>query len=390
MTARADRRTASRVAAWFLLLALASIASSAHGQGSPLVVIRRGPIDDGLATRIEAALETRRSVLPLKPLPERGRSPEELANEQRVKAIGLALERARKHEEVAAWDDCVEVAAGQLGVATEVLATSGKLTLLRDLHIQIGACMRLAGQLSNAQPHFRTASLLDESPPQRGLHREEAELAHEHERSEILARAKGLVRIETNPPGAEVWLDGRRVDGVTPLSVNARLGNHFVTLRRFRYEPQTTQALLQPGSKVRFVLGHAERRTLRAQLGEVRDGVRKVSAHELDLASASWAGAQQLVRLSKPAGPSIAIRVALIDALTGRSVRTRTLPTAAGHDAVRENVCALLGDKCPDESGVNPHLIWPFAVVAAIGAAIAIGFIVDSQRDTVFCPMDGC
>lgn len=374
----------------FVVLVVVLLSTAAHAESRSLVVVRRGPVDSGLAKRIETIVTGRRAVVPLLSLPARSRSPEELANEQRVKAIARALEGARKHEEVAAWSDCVKVCGDELGPATELLATSGKLDLLRDLHVQIGSCMSLAGQAADALPHFRKASLLDETPPAKGLHREEAELAHDSARAEILGRARGPVRIETDPPGASVWIDGRRVRGVTPLSVDVRLGEHFVTLRRFRHEPQTTQALLQPKSKVHFALESARRDTLREQLSEVGDGSRRVAAEELELAKALWAGADQLILLTKPPGPSVAIRVALIDAASGRSVRSQTIPTAADDEALRKGVCGVLGETCPDDSGINPHLIWPFAVVAAIGAAIAIGFIVDSQRDTVFCPMGGC
>jgi hypothetical protein len=384
-----DRQAAS-IAITILVAMVLGGTGMAHAQGSAVVIMRRGPVDDGLARRIETIVSGRRSVLPLKSLPAKSRSPEEIANEARVKAIALALERARKHEEVAAWNDCVKESGDQLGPATELLATSGKLDLLRDLHVQIGSCMSLAGQESDAMPHFRTASLLDESPPPMGMHREEAELARDQARDEILGRAKGPVRIETDPPGAEVWIDGRRVTGVTPLSVDVRLGQHFVTLRRFRHEPQTTQTMLQPESRVRFALEGARRDTLREQLGEVRAGVRKVAQRELELAKALWAGAAQLILLTKPPGPSVAIRVSLVDATSGRSVRGQTIPTAAEEEELRRGVCGVLGEECPEEAGINPHLIWPFAVVAAIGTAIAIGFIIDSQRETVFCPMDGC
>ncbi len=369
---------------------LFSGAGDTLAQGTAVVIVRRGPVDSQFAGRIEDVVASRRSVLPLKSLPARSRSPEELANEQRVKAIALALDRARQKEEVAAWHDCVKACADELGSATELLATSGKLDLLRDLHVQIGSCMSLAGQEGDALPHFRTASLLDESPPPKGLHREEAELVHDRTRAEILARARGPVRIETDPPGATVWIDGRRAQGVTPLSVAVRLGQHFVTLRRFRHEAQTAQTMLQPESKVRFALELARRDTLREQLAEVRAGMRNVATMELELAEALWAGADQLVLLTKPPGPSVAVRVALVDAATGRSVRTQTIPIAADDDVLRTGVCGVLGETCADNAGINPHLIWPFAVVAAIGSAIAIGFIVDSQRETVFCPVGGC
>jgi len=210
----------------------------AQGAGPSVVVIGEGDVDRGMVDRITDIIRSRRSLMPLRPWPPEVGSPEQLANEERIKAIARALNRARKHEEVAAWDDCAKEAGNQLGVATELLATSGKLELLRALHIQIGVCMSLGAQGANAQPHFELATLLDESPPTQGLHREEAELAHHQARAEVLGRTRGPVRIETDPPGAEVWVDGQRVTGVTPVDVSVRLGNHFVTLRRFRHEPE--------------------------------------------------------------------------------------------------------------------------------------------------------
>lgn len=378
---------------WLLALVLAFVVAvpAAHAQQAGVVILRRGPVDGSLASRIETIVSGRRAVLPLKSLPQRSRSPEEIANEQRVKAIELALERSRKHEEVAAWSECVKESSDQLGPAIELLATSGRLDLLRELHVQIGSCMSLAGQQSDAMPHFRKAALLDEAPPKKGLHREEAELVHDAARSEVIGRARGPVRIITDPPGAEVWIDGRRIPGVTPLSTDVRLGQHFVTLRRFRHEPQTTQSLLQPKSTARYTLETARRDTLREQLGEVRSGARKVPGQELDLAKAIWAGADQLIVLQKPPGPSVAIRMSLLDASNGRRVRTQTIPIAADDDELRVSVCGVLGEKCPADSGINLHaIVWPLVAAVTIGGLVSLGFILDSQRETVFCPSGGC
>ena len=190
-----------------MLGALSLTTQLTHAAGPSVVVMTDGDVDAGMVKRINSIIRSKRALLPLRPLPPEVRSPAELANEERIKAIALALERARKHEEVAAWDGCSKEAGDQLGVATELLATSGKLELLRDLHIQIGVCMSLGEQAANAQPHFVLATLLDESPPQQGIHREEAERAHERARAEVLGRTQGPVRIETDPPGAEVWID---------------------------------------------------------------------------------------------------------------------------------------------------------------------------------------
>jgi hypothetical protein len=373
------------------LIGLTLASPTALAAEANVVSMRVGKVDAALAARIEEVIASRRTVLPLRTLPSSAASPEDIANEERQRAIAGALEQARKHEEVAAFDDCAQTAGDQLGTATEVLATSGKLDLLRELHLQIGACMSLADQPADAEPHFLTAALLDEAPVQKGVHREEAEIAFDQARAQILARARGPVHIDSDPPGAEVWIDGKKAEGVTPLALDVRLGTHFVTLRRFRFDPETNQALLQPGSRLRFVLAAAHRDTLREQLALVAEDQLRVRAAELRLAHAVWSGASELIILSKPRGPSLAIRVSLLDAETGRRVRSQTIATSADDDTLRQGVCTVLGEQCdPPASGVSPHLIWPFAVAAAIGAAIVIGFVVDAQRETVFCPSAGC
>jgi hypothetical protein len=364
----------------------------ARAEGGSLVVITETGADGALARRVEREVKRLRTVLPLRPLPPITQSPEELANADRVEAISRALERARRHEEVAAWDACAKEAGDRLGDATEVLATTGNLSLLRDLHLEIGACLSLGPSPANAQPHFRKATLLDESAPPKGQHREEAELALDHARTEVLSRQRGPVRIDTDPPGAEVWIDGKKVDGETPVSVPVRLGSHFVTLRRFRYEPQTTQALLQPKSDLRFVLAPAQRDTLRRQLAEVGADQRQVSAREQELARARFSGAEQLVRIEPVSGPTktTAVRVEVVEPIAGASIRHQMVPQGVDDDDLRDRICSALGEACPEESGGIPWYIWPIAGVAVTGGAVALGFYLDNQRATAFCPAGGC
>lgn len=379
-----------------VLVALTLIATSrpSPAAGPSVVIISEPGVDGAVTERIEQSVRTRRAVLPLRPMPQETRAPEELANEQRIAAIAQALTRARQHEEVAAWDACTEAAGDMLGSATEVLATSDALELLRDLHLQIGACISLGPEPESAQPHFRTATLLDETPPPKGMHREEAEQALERARADVLALQHGPVRIETDPPGAEVWIDGKQVPGVTPLTATVRLGSHFVTVRRFRYEPDTRAMLLQPKSSVRLVMHLARRDTLTQQLAEVNGGKREVPADELRLARAVWSRAGQVMLLGPAKGPARAgaVSATLIGASSGATVRSRVLSGELDDDELTLQVCSLLGERCEVESTsvLESPWFWIATGVALIGGGIAIGFAVDSQRETVFCPADGC
>lgn len=376
-----------------LPLALIFSIASAPARAEPtVVVVRASGADEALAKRIHKEVRSHRAVLPMRPLPPPTQSPEELAHADRVQAIARALERARRHEEVAAWDACTKEAGDRLGDATEVLATSGDLALLRDLHLQIGACSSLSMSPDDAQPHFRMATLLDERPPPKGQHREEAEQALRRARQEVLARKRGPVRIDSDPPGARVWIDGVAIDGVTPLDTPVRLGTHFVTLRRFRREPQTTQALLQPGSELKLVLTPAQRDTLRRQLAEVRAGDRDPPADELALARAAFSGAEELILLRPSTGPrrDVAIRIQVREPRSGATVRQQVVTAADDDEALAKAVCTALAASCPEADGGIPWYVWPIAGVALTGGAVALGFFLDSQRGTAFCPAGGC
>jgi hypothetical protein len=390
-TPAARRRVAGR--GWIAILGVSGAlgTSPAGAAGPPVVVVGDAGVDAGLARRIATVVDGRRSVRPLRALPAPAADPSEIADEQRVAAVAAALERARRHEENAAWDECAKEAGDRLGDATELLASAGRLDLLRELHVQIGSCMSLGPSRSSAHAHFASATLLDETPPRRGEHRQEAETAHARARAEVLERLHGPVRIESEPPGAQIWIDGRRIEGTTPLAAPVRLGTHFVTARRFRHEPATQHVLLQPATTVRITLEPARPPTLRRQLGDARAGRLAVSTAEMRLAQAVWSGAEQLVVVS-PVLPARepGARVTLQDAVTGRALGTREVGAALDDDAVRDEVCAVLGETCAPAAQGIPWYVWPIAGVAVAGAAVAAGFIIDGARATRFCPSSGC
>jgi len=360
--------------------------------GPPVVVFRDAGLDANTSRRILATLGERRSVLPIRALPvPTAESPEVLANQQRIDAIGRALERAQAHAARAEWTGCAKEAGDRLADATTLLADTGEFELLYKLYTQIGTCLSLPDPAS-AKPYFLNATLLDESPPLHGMVREEAERLWQEQRLEVLSRHKGLVRIKSTPPGAQVWIDGRAIEGVTPVDVPVRLGRHFVTLRRFRHEPQSEVATFQPGSEMEFVMAAARRTTLREQLRGIREGARAISRHELRLARATWSTASELVTLSKPPGPSTSVRVTLFDASTGKAIRTRLVAASSNDSALRATACAVLGEQC-EEPGLSlgqKIAIGALASAAVASVAIAIGFAVTDAQDTQLCPPSGC
>jgi hypothetical protein len=315
---------------------------------------------------------------------------------ERAASIRLALERAHRAETEASWDACMREAADALPAAIEVLSKVNDLLLLRDLHVQIGACLTLAGSAASARPHFVSAALLDEAEPRIGLHREEAERVQAEARAEVLSRARGPVRIETTPPGAEVWIDGRKVAGVTPLSVDARLGDHYVTTRRFRFEPHTERTVLQPSGVARVVLDPAGRGTLRDQLAALGAGTLAATDDDLRLARAVWSRAEQLVDVAPvPAGPPAtmgeapkaggAFRVRVLDAITGQALKSAPLARGDDEDAIRRSVCEALGETCEVKARGVPWYVWPIAGAAVVGGVVSATLIVNANRDYRYC-----
>lgn len=339
---------------------------------------------------VREIITSRRQVVDFLPLPSPGVvSTDLIAIEQRGQAVRLALARARKKESEALWDDCVREAAGSMPDALEVIATTGELALLRDLHLQAGVCLSLADQVSGARSHFRSAALLDETPPPSGLHREEAERVQVEARNEILARPRSKVRIVTEPPGARVLIDGHEMPGVTPLEADARLGDHFVTLRRFRYESNTEQRLLQPFGLVRVNLEPARRSTLGAQLLAVRQKQEPLPPpDELYLAEAAWSRAEQVVGISR-ADANANYRLALTETATGKLLRSVTLSRTADDGSTRRIVCDLLGETCEAPAGI-PWYVWPLAGAVVAGGIVTTAVILENNRDTRVCPPSGC
>ncbi len=339
---------------------------------------------------ISEAVARYRSVVELLPSPPLGVSPEQAAIEGRGQAVRLALVRARKKESEALWDDCVREVAGVMSDAIEVIATTGELTLLRDLHVQAGICMSLADQAPGARLHFLTAALLDESPPQTGLHRQEAERAQAEARDEILARPRGKLRIVTDPPGARVLIDGREIAGTTPLDADVRLGDHFVTLQRFRYESNTEQRFLQPFGLVRVNLEPARRSTLSDQLAAISSGRQPAALpDELWLAQAVWSRAEQVLTVARAEGAMGGYRMSLVEGATGKLVRSATVPAQADSTSLRRAVCDVLGETCEVSRGI-PWYVWPLAGAVVVGGVITTAVILENNRDTRFCPPAGC
>jgi hypothetical protein len=360
---------------------------AALAAGPPVALSAEPGVDAAVARRVRDVIGSRRAIREDLALPPAGGiSADQAVMAERAASIRLALERAHRAETEASWDACVHEAADALPAAIEVLSKVNDLALLRELHVQIGACLTLAGSPASARPHFISAALLDESEPKIGLHREEAERLQTEALADVRSRVRGPVRIETTPPGAEVWIDGRKIPGVTPLSAEVRVGDHYVTTRRFRFEPRTERTVLQPPGVARSVLDPASRGTLRDQLAAIGAGaVPSPPPEELTLARAVWSRAEQVVDVAAlPAAPG-SYRVRVLDALTGEVLNAAKTSRGDDEDAVRRAVCEALGETCEVKPRGVPWYVWPITGAAVVSAVVSAVVIVNANRDYRYC-----
>jgi hypothetical protein len=196
------------------------------------------------------------------------------------------------------------------------------------------------------------------------------------------------VRIESIPAGAEVWIDGRKSAGTTPLDVDVRLGDHFITTRRFRFEPRTELTVLQPSGVVRLPLDPARRETLREQLAAVVAGsATRPDEAELRLARAVWSRAEQSVIL-EPAGG--ALRVRIVDAVSGQALGQASVLKSDDDVTTRKRVCDALGETCEATARGIPWYVWPLGGAVLASGAITAGVIANANRSLRICPAGGC
>lgn len=363
---------------------------AASAQETPLAV----RLDDGVSP--SQGLEVKEHAKEMRPLvlltspKSAGVSPREVAKTELRRALGDNLARARERAGEADFAGCVEHAGRALGSSDSIIGELGAFDLLRDLHVEIGACLALDGRKESALVHFTSATLLDETAPQAGRYRSEAEQLREVARQAVLSRSEGVVHITTDPPGARVMIDGREMAGVTPLDASVRLGDHFVTVRRFRFEPVTELRFLQPTASLEVSLEPARRSTLGEQLARLAEaGSEQPSRLERSLAEASFSRAEQLL-VAAPMFPSKnGLRLTLYDAASGATLRNKTVADASDDTLLHTAMCGVLGESCEESKGI-PWYVWPIAGVALTGGVISIVLVANASRDVELCPAAGC
>ncbi len=379
----------SRTAAALLLVASGLFAPEpAQAADLQTMVVLDPALDEQVRSALLQQAKTLRTLVePLAPPKAAAPLPS-----QRLTDVHRALQTARSAAEEASWAECVRVAGDGLAESSALLEELGDIRVLRDLHLQIGVCLvqasvdaGTADGLASARPHFEMATLALETEPPTGLFRVEAETALKAVREEVLKRPRGEVLIETDPPGASVWIDDREQTGVTPLRAEVRLGEHFITVRRFRFAPLTQAKFFQPSATLHIELDPPRRSELGLQLLQIGDGV---PALERQLAEAAWSRADELLLANSTAN---GLALTLYDSGSGallREVATAELST----DGLHEALCRVFGEPCApveSEAGI-PWYVWPLAGAALVGGIVTAAVLAETSRDVILCPREGC
>lgn len=222
-------------------------------------------------------------------------------------------------------------------------------------------------------------------------------------RARALAGARGTLVVETEPEGAEVYIDGRSY-GPSPVTAEGLLaGRHYVTVKELGYDKLIVRADVRGGraTEVRYVLEPNPRSqliirprtldSLRAELGEPRAG------EAIQSLGRTLATAQLILGVLRPAaGGRVHVQLYLYHVHT-RLLQARQEATIsideAGMERARQMAVDLYegvdlagGIAAPDDSAVvrQPELFeqWWFwtivgggvaLVAVAIGVGVALG-----------------
>lgn len=225
-------------------------------------------------------------------------------------------------------------------------------------------------------------------------------------RARALSGARGTLIVETDPPGAEVYIDGRSY-GPSPATAEGLLvGAHYVTVKELGYEKLIARAevssgrareehyALAPNARAQLILSESSQAAIRGELGEQRAG------EAIRSLGNTLVAAQIVVGVLRPAaGGRVHVQLYLYH-VTTRLLQASQEATVSLDEAGMERARQLATDlyagvdlsggiAAPDDPlvGRQPELYeqWWFwtaigAGVALIVGAIAIGVAVGGSQ----------
>jgi hypothetical protein len=242
------------------------------------------------------------------------------------------LARARTLYRDLRFDESL-AAVGEIQQRLESSARTGDDFELLRLSLLLRGMNELAlSREDRAREAFRSAVALRPDAELDAAYPPDVRELHATVRTELRADPPVSVVLSTAPPGAEVMLDGRPI-GVSPVSLNATPGRHYVRVEAVGHEPRTLPVDLREGAApIEVPLPEAEAAlVLRqlaalepAELARIPESTREHIARELEVG-----------RLLAVAARDAQVELALLDLRSGEVAR-RAGPAAELDRLVRE------------------------------------------------------
>lgn len=291
----------------------------------------------------------------------------------------------RADEIIAVFEQNLSVVRRSQLVDAYMLAAVGRCQarMTRECEERIRAIVAFRESLSYDQARYGTA----------------AQEVFDRARSRALSGARGTLVVETEPAGAEVYIDGRSY-GPSPITAEGLLvGQHYVTIKELGYEkliaradvragrPTQARFELQRNVRAQLVVSPEAQAALRGELGEPRagDAIRSLGN--------TLGTTQVIVGVLRPAaGGQVHVQLYLYHVHTRllQAQRNATLSIdEAGMERARQLALDLYegvdmsgGIEAPPDAltlgGRTPELYeqWWFWTVIGTGVAAIIGAIV--------------
>jgi hypothetical protein len=270
--------------------------------------------------------------------------------------------------------------------------------LLVDVNLLAGVIWVDRGDLPRALDAFRVVRRLD---PERkaldpGSYRPKAVSLYAQAASPPEGR-KSRLSVVTEPPGAEVWIDGQPA-GTAPLALGLEAGPHYVSAVTEGSAPRLEKPLLRAGedSRVSLLLARLapEERARQARAALAAERVPWERGAAVLAVSASL---DFLIVVRAPAGSSV--QAALFDARAGKlgawmpatpvepvlaALAVELAPPAPATPLVTTSQGG--GDPSPRAAAPWYRSWWVVPPILAVGAAAALGtlWMIDRERTTTY------
>ncbi|HTA17703.1 MAG TPA: PEGA domain-containing protein [Polyangia bacterium] len=388
--------------------ALTAVAFQASAQS---VSVRVGLADVATSAEGHAAVAALRARLETRPaiaLPhDAARAAlEEPLGAQEEEGAGEAATRPRAAQLVRAARDAYsrfdyDGALERLRQAELSLATAPPVPdvvrLLVDVNLLVGVVQADRGDAPRALEAFRAAQRLD--PARKALdpgsYRPRVVALYAQAAAAPEPR-RARLEVVTDPPGAAVWIDGRRA-GTSPLSSSLEVGLHYVAAVAEGSAPRLEKPLLRAGEDTRLSMllsrsppedraRQARAELLGGRLAWDRGPAALAAAASLDLLVIvrDVPGARSVAAIYdartgelgpwRPAAPAEPVLVALATALATAPARASLVTNGAARD--------------PSPAAATPwyRSWWLAPPLIAVGAAVGLGtlWIFDRERTTTY------